>query len=80
MGILELAAKRVAGKKAQTLITFLITLILFLFAMTGLLLESAVVESRYDTLRQIGARISIFPKYIKTPHTGRQAIRQLIYA
>ncbi len=59
MGILRNAFIGVIGKKTQTLIIFVIILLILLFEIIGLLIHSAFYAAEQDTYRQIGVSIEI---------------------
>ncbi len=61
MGILRIVNSGIRGKNTQTFIIFIITLLILLFELTGLSIQSASKLAEEDVYKQIGLRIKIAP-------------------
>ncbi len=78
MGILKTVFIGIKGKKTQSIITFIVVLIILLFEITGLLIHSASQAAQQDVYKQIGVSIAITPKYQKTSDGQLQKVNERI--
>lgn len=61
MGILRITRIGISGKKAHSLIIFMIALLILIFEVTGLLIHVATKLAEEDVYKQIGLHVKIVP-------------------